>query len=88
MHLEPLDKTVDIAKGASHETVVKTVEGLGWDIFAPKTKAKIAARPRKARRSKLAATQPAVTAQAAPAAKPTTKTKAAAKPKAPAAMKA
>lgn len=65
MHLEPLDMTVEIGKGASHEAVVKAVKDLGWEPFAPKTKPKPAPRPRKARRSKLA--QATLAAAAAPA---------------------
>lgn len=65
LHLEPLEKTIDIAKGASHAEIAQAFEALGYGVHAPKTKAKTT-RPRKARRSKLAKTQP----QATPAAKP------------------
>lgn len=77
LHLEPLDKTVDIKKGASHDAVAKAVESLGWEVRAATKAKKAAARPRKARRSKLAATQPAA---AAPAAKPAAKKEPAKKP--------
>lgn len=55
MHLEPLDKTVEISKNASHEAVAKAVSGLGWAMHEPKTK-KATTRPRAARKSKLATT--------------------------------
>jgi large subunit ribosomal protein L14e len=67
MHLEPLDKSVEIKKGASHAEVAKVFEQLGYGVNAPKTKPK-KARPRKARKSKLATQKPAAKA-AAPAAK-------------------
>jgi large subunit ribosomal protein L14e len=56
LHLEPLDKVLDIRKGASHEQVAKAFEAAGYGVFAPKTKPKKALRPRKARKSKLAGT--------------------------------
>jgi len=89
MHLEPLDKTVDIKKNASHADVAKAFEALGWSAHAPKTKAKKAARPVKARRSKLAAQPAAATAkkEAKPAVKPGVEKKPAVK-KAPAEKKA
>ncbi len=68
LHLEPLDKTIDIKKGASHAEVTKAFEALGYGVHAPKTKQKAAARPRTARKSKLAAKAPA-----APAKKPAAK---------------
>lgn len=68
LHLEPLDKTIDIKKGAGHEEVAKAAKDLGWQIFAPKTKPKTV-RPRKARRSKLATT-PAAAAPTVSAEKP------------------
>ena len=65
LHLEPLDKSVDIKKNASHAEVAKAFESLGYGVHAPKTKQKAAARPRHGRKSKLAA--PAAAAK--PAAK-------------------
>lgn len=59
LHLEPLDKTADIKKNASHAEVVKAFESLGFAVHAPKTKQKPAARPMRARRSKLAGAAPA-----------------------------
>jgi len=58
LHLEPLDKAVQLRKGASHEEVAKVFEQLGYRVFSPKTKPK-KARPRKARKSKLAVQKPA-----------------------------
>jgi large subunit ribosomal protein L14e len=81
LHLEPLDKTVEIKKGASHADVAKAFEHLGYGVFAPKTKQK-KARPIKARKSKLAVQKPAAP-KAAPSAKPAAVKSAA--PKAPAA---
>lgn len=77
MHIEPLDKTVDIKKGASHADVAKAVSALKWKILETKKKP-AKPRPRKARRSKLAAKQEATAAKpavkpTAPAAKPTAK---------------
>ncbi len=83
MHLEPLDKTVEISKNASHEAVTKAVSGLGWELHATKAK-KATSRPRPARKSKLAATtaaktpakaetKPATAAAAKPAPKPRAK---------------
>ena len=76
VHLEPLDKSVDLKKGASHADVAKAVDGLGWTLFAPKTK-KATVRPRKARRSKLAVAPATGTPEKA-ATKPATQKKAAA----------
>jgi large subunit ribosomal protein L14e len=88
LHLEPLDKTADVKKGASHAEVVKVFESLGFAVPAPKTKQKAAARPMRARRSKLAGAAPA-TAKA-PAKKAEAKPAAEKKPavKKPAAKKA
>lgn len=58
LHLEPLDKTIEIKKGASHEEVAKIFEKLGYAVRTPKTKTK-KPRPRKARKSKLAMKQQA-----------------------------
>jgi large subunit ribosomal protein L14e len=87
MHLEPLDKTVDIKKNASHADVAKAFESLGWSSHAPKTKAKKPAKPVKARRSKLAAQPAAAKKEARPAAKAAVKKPAAPK-KTPAEKKA
>lgn len=76
LHLEPLDKTADLAKGASHAEVTKVFEALGYGIHVTKAKPKTAPRPRHARKSKLAAAQPAAAAAPGtktPAAKPATK---------------
>ncbi len=64
LHLEPLDKTADIKKNASHAEVVKAFESLGFAVHAPKTKQKTAARPMRARRSKLAGAAPGAKAPA------------------------
>lgn len=89
MHLEPLDKTVEIKKGASHAEVAKAFERLGYPVHAAKAKPKTV-RPRKARKSKLAGQKPSAK-EAAPKApaKKTVEEKPAAKgsetaPKAPA----
>jgi large subunit ribosomal protein L14e len=86
LHLEPLDKTVEITKGASHAEVAKAAAALGWTSVEPKTR-QAKPRPRKARRSKLAAAQPAAPvpgqrapAEATPAAKKAAKPRAAKKP--------
>ncbi|MEM4239937.1 MAG: 50S ribosomal protein L14e [Candidatus Woesearchaeota archaeon] len=75
LHLEPLDRTVEIKKGASHAEVAKAFESLNYKVHAPKTKKKTV-RPRKARRSKLAGQKPAPAKAAAPskAAAPTAAT--------------
>jgi len=86
LHLEPLDQSVDIKKGASHEAVIKAVEKLGWQLHAPKTKPKTT-RPRHARRSKLAQA-PAPVAEKKPAVKKPAVTEAPAKKAAPAEKKA
>lgn len=87
LHLEPLDKTVELKKGASHADVAKAFEKLGYGIHATKAK-KATTRPTHARKSKLA-TAPAAGAAAKPAekkpaaAKPEAKKPAAPKPAAP-----
>jgi large subunit ribosomal protein L14e len=86
LHIEPLDKVLDIKKGASHEQVAKAFETAGYGVFAPKTKPKKAARPRKARKSKLAGKTAAPKAAAKPAAAKAPANAAA--PKAPAAAPA
>jgi large subunit ribosomal protein L14e len=86
LHIEPLDKVLDIKKGASHEQVAKAFEAAGYGVFAPKTKPKKAARPRKARKSKLAGKTAAPKAAAKPAAAKAPANAAA--PKAPAAAPA
>jgi large subunit ribosomal protein L14e len=62
-HLEPLDQTVDLKKGASHADVAKAFEKLGYGAHATKAK-KAAARPRHARKSKLAGAAPEAKAPA------------------------
>jgi large subunit ribosomal protein L14e len=58
MHLEPLDKMIEIKKNAGHPEVAKAFEALGYGAHSPKTKQKTA-RPRRARKSKLAQARPA-----------------------------
>ncbi|HLC72058.1 MAG TPA: 50S ribosomal protein L14e [Candidatus Nanoarchaeia archaeon] len=56
MHLEPLEKTVDLKKGASHTDVVKAFEKLGIKIVTTKAKTKKGAKPvaqRKKKKQKL-----------------------------------
>jgi large subunit ribosomal protein L14e len=77
LHLEPLDKTADIKKNASHAEVSKAFASLGYGTFAPKTKSKTTARPSKARKSKLAGEAPAKAPAAKTAAKPVAKAPAA-----------
>jgi|SRR3989344_2284117 len=48
LHLEPLKETLDIKKGASHDTVVKAFSQKGLTAASPKGK-KAAARPRAVR---------------------------------------
>ena len=55
-HLEPLDQTADVKKGASHETVAKVLEALG--ITARSTKQKKAAKRKKHLRKKKAKLAP------------------------------
>jgi large subunit ribosomal protein L14e len=70
MHLEPLDKTVELKKGASHAEVTKAFERLGYEVRAAAKSKPKKARPRKARKSKLAGPAPkAAQAKAAPAKK-------------------
>ena len=40
LHLEPLDQTVDLNAGASHEHVVAAFKGLGLEVSTTKTKGK------------------------------------------------
>ncbi len=83
MHLEPLDKTVELKKGASHAEVANAFERLGYEVRTAKAKPK-GVRPRKARKSKLAGQKPAPKAAPAKAqVKPAAAKEAA--PKAPAA---
>jgi large subunit ribosomal protein L14e len=56
-HLEPLDQTIELKKGASHADVAKAFEKLGYGVHATKAK-KAAARPRHGRKSKLAGAAP------------------------------
>ncbi len=72
MHLEPLDKTVEIKKNASHEEVAKVFESLGYGIHTTKPK-KAAPKPKHARKSKLAGpaeAKPAKKVAKAPVKKP------------------
>src|SRR3989344_5238641 len=45
MHLEPLGKTVDIKKGASHAEVVKALNSAGFETTERKQKAQKAEKP-------------------------------------------
>ncbi len=83
MHLEPLDRTVELKKGASHAEVAKAFEQLGYAVRATKAKPR-KARPRKARKSKLAEQKPA-TAQNTTKVKTKPASAKEAEPKAPAA---
>ena len=47
-HLEPLEKTVSLKKGASHEEVAKAFKELGYSVWITKPKQKTV-RPRKVR---------------------------------------
>ena len=40
VHLEPLDQTVEISKGASHDVIAKAFKGLGLEVTTKKPKAK------------------------------------------------
>ena len=51
-HLEPLEKTMDLKKGASHADVVKAFEKLGIKIVATKAKTKKGAKPVAQRKQK------------------------------------
>ncbi len=84
LHLEPLDKTVELKKGASHADVVKAFERLGYEVHATKAKQKTV-RQKKARKSKLAGQKPAAAPKAA---KPAAKAQAKAAPAKEAAPKA
>jgi large subunit ribosomal protein L14e len=89
LHLEPLDKTVELKKNASHADVAKAFEKLGYEVHATKAK-KATTRPTHARKSKLAGPAPAAGAAKAapkPAAKPVAEKKPA-EPKKAAAPKA
>jgi len=55
VHIEPLEQTLDIKKGASAEKVAEAFKKLGVELSTSKPK-KTAERPRKARKSKLAET--------------------------------
>lgn len=50
-HLEPLREVIKIKKGASHDTVVKEFEKLGFPVWLTKPKQKTE-RPRKQRKKK------------------------------------
>ena len=51
-HLEPLEKTVDLKKGASHADVVKAFEKIGLKIATTKPKTKKGAKPVAQRKQK------------------------------------
>ncbi|MBI1972549.1 50S ribosomal protein L14e [Candidatus Woesearchaeota archaeon] len=51
-HLEPLGKTLDLKKGASHTDVVKAFEKIGITITATKPKAKKGTKPIRLRKQK------------------------------------
>jgi large subunit ribosomal protein L14e len=84
LHLEPLDKTVELKKGASHADVAKAFERLGYAVHSTKAKQKTV-RPKRARKSKLAGQKPAAAPKAA---KPAAKAQAKAAPAKEAAPKA
>src|SRR3989344_2529210 len=52
LHLEPLEKTMDLKKGASHAEVVKAFEKLGIKIVATKPKTKKGPKPVAQRKKK------------------------------------
>ena len=52
LQLEPLDKTLDLKKGASHADVVKAFEKLGMKITATKPKTKKGPKPAHQRKKK------------------------------------
>ncbi len=51
-HLEPLEKTMDLKKGASHAEVIKAFEKLGIKIETTKPKTKKGAKPVHQRKQK------------------------------------
>jgi len=51
-HLEPLEETIDIKKGASHEAITKEFKTLKLDVWSTKPKEK-KARPRRIRKAKV-----------------------------------
>lgn len=53
-HLEPLEKTIDVKKGASHADVVKAFEKIGIKIIATKPKTKKGGKPVRQRKQKQA----------------------------------
>src|SRR3990167_3138106 len=53
-HLEPLEKTVDVKKGASHADVVKAFEKIGLAIITTKPKTKKGNKPVRQRKEKKA----------------------------------
>lgn len=53
MHLEPLEKTIDVKKGASHSDVVKAFEKIGIKVITTKPKTK-KGRPVRQRKQKQA----------------------------------
>ncbi len=72
MHLEPLEKTIDVKKGASHADVVKAFEKLGIKIVATKPKTKKGVKPvaqRKKKEAKAPQQKSAKTAEKKPAKK-------------------
>ena len=54
MHLEPLEKVIDVKKGASHADVVKAFEKIGIKIIATKPKTKKGSKPVRQRKQKQA----------------------------------
>lgn len=54
IHLEPLDKVIDIKENASHDDVAKSFKSFGIELAGKKKSKKAVARPRILRRSKLA----------------------------------
>ena len=80
LHLEPLNQVLDIKKGASHETIMKAFEQLGLQVMKTTKPKKAGARPRRARKSKLAGPAPTAKTATKPAAKPAAKAPAEKKP--------
>lgn len=54
IHLEPLDKVIDVKENAVHDDVVKAFKSFGVALASTKKSKKAVARPRTLRRSKLA----------------------------------
>jgi large subunit ribosomal protein L14e len=53
VHLEPINQTLDISKGASHDSVAKAFKELGLEVLTKKSKAKTEKPKPKARKAKV-----------------------------------